>query len=305
MNEKILIIDDETEILELLSEVLQEEGYKVVKAVDGMEGLEVFQSETPDLVVTDIKMPRKDGLEVLKGIKGSGSDVDVIILTGHSDEATAIECLRSGAYDYLLKPVEDVEVFLTAVNRAIHKRNLEIKNKQLIEQLENMAIRDSLTGLYNFRQLHAFLDDELIRSERYGHAFCLLIIDIDHFKAINDTHGHLFGDHVLKKLGEIMSKVSRSTDQVFRYGGEEFVIIMPETGYDEAVVAVDRLMDAVRSHTFVCDEQRAKITVSIGGTSFPFQSIDKVELIKLADQALYKAKEMGRNRFILKEVIHE
>jgi len=305
MNEKILIIDDETEILELLSEVLQEEGYKVVKADDGMEGLEVFQSETPDLVVTDIKMPRKDGLEVLKGIKGSGSDVDVIILTGHSDEATAIECLRSGAYDYLLKPVEDVEVFLTAVNRAIHKRNLEIKNKQLIEQLENMAIRDSLTGLYNFRQLHAFLDDELIRSERYGHAFCLLIIDIDHFKAINDTHGHLFGDHVLKKLGEIMSKVSRSTDQVFRYGGEEFVIIMPETGDDEAVVAVDRLMDAVRSHTFVCDEQRAKITVSIGGTSFPFQSIDKVELIKLADQALYKAKEMGRNRFILKEVIHE
>ncbi len=305
MNEKILIIDDEAEILELLTEVLQEEGYKVVKAGDGMEGLEVFQSETPDLVITDVKMPRKDGLEVLKGIKDSGSDVDVIILTGHSDEATAIECLRSGAYDYLLKPVEDVEVLLTAVNRAIHKRNLEIKNKRLIEQLEEMAIRDSLTGLYNFRQLQAFLDDELIRSERYGHAFCLLVIDIDHFKAINDTHGHQFGDHVLKKLGEIMSKACRSTDRVFRYGGEEFVIIMPETGDDEAVVAVHRLMDAVRSHTFVSDEQRAKITVSIGGASFPFQSIDKVGLIKLADQALYRAKEMGRNRFILKEVIHE
>ena len=168
-----------------------------------------------------------------------------------------------------------------------------------------MAIRDSLTGLYNFRQLQAFLDDELIRSERYGHAFCLLVIDIDHFKAINDTHGHQFGDHVLKKLGEIMSKACRSTDRVFRYGGEEFVIIMPETGDDEAVVAVHRLMDAVRSHTFVSDEQRAKITVSIGGASFPFQSIDKVGLIKLADQALYRAKEMGRNRFILKEVIHE
>lgn len=302
MNDKILIIDDEPEILELLSEVLQEEGYEVVKANDGVEGLEVFQSETPDLVVTDVKMPRKDGLGVLKEIRHSGSDVDVIILTGHSDEATAIECLRSGAYDYLLKPVEDVEVLLTAVNRAIHKRNLEIKNKQLIEQLEDMAIRDPLTGLHNSRQLHAFLDDEIIRSERYGHAFCIFIVDIDHFKAVNDTYGHLYGDHVLKKLGEIMSKIIRSSDQVFRYGGEEFVIIMPETGYDEAVAVVDRLMDAVRGHTFVYDEQRAKITASIGGASFPFQSIDKVELMKLADQALYKAKEMGRDRFIFNGV---
>jgi DNA-binding response OmpR family regulator len=122
MKEKILVIDDEMEIRDLLSEILQEEGFEVFEASDGVEGLELFHDIKPDLVITDIKMPRKDGFEVLKGVKDSKYDIDVIILTGHSDEATAIECLRSGAYDYLLKPVEDIAVLMTAVNRAIHKR---------------------------------------------------------------------------------------------------------------------------------------------------------------------------------------
>jgi DNA-binding response OmpR family regulator len=117
MKEKILVIDDEPEIRELLSEILQGEGFEVFGAADGVEGLELFHDIKPDLVITDVKMPHKDGLEVLKGVKDAKFDIDVIILTGHSDEATAIECLQSGAYDYLLKPVEDIEVLLTAVNR--------------------------------------------------------------------------------------------------------------------------------------------------------------------------------------------
>jgi two-component system, cell cycle response regulator len=302
MKEKILVIDDETEIRGLLCEVLQEEGFEVFGAADGVEGLKLFHDIKPDLVITDVKMPRKDGLYVLKGVKDAKSDVDVIILTGYSDEATAIECLQSGAYDYLLKPVEDIEVVLIAVNRAIHKRNLELKNKDLIRQLEEMAIRDPLTGLFNFRQLHVSLDEEMTRSQRYGHAFCVFILDVDHFKAVNDNYGHLFGDHVLKKLGEIMRRALRDTDRLFRYGGEEFFILMPETSREEAATAADRIMDTIRNHTFVCDEKSAKITVSIGGAGFPFQSINKVELIKLADHALYKAKESGRDRFVFSEV---
>jgi two-component system, cell cycle response regulator len=302
MKEKILVIDDEPEIRELLSEILQEEGYEVFDAADGVEGLALFHDIKPDLVITDVKMPLKDGLAVLKGVKEAKCDIDVIILTGHSDEATAIECLQSGAYDYLLKPVEDIEVLLTAVNRAIHKRNLELKNKDLIRQLEEMAIRDPLTGLYNFRQLHVSLDEEMTRSQRYGHAFCVSIVDVDHFKAVNDNFGHLFGDHVLKKLGEIMRRALRDTDRLFRYGGEEFVILMPETSPEEAASAADRIMDSIRTHTFISDEKSAQITVSIGGAGFPFQSIDKVELIKLADQALYRAKESGRDRFVFSEV---
>ncbi len=305
MKEKILVIDDEMKILALLSEVLQDKGYDVVNAKDGVEGLKMFQGETPGLVVTDVKMTRKNGLDVLKGIKNLESDVDVIIITGHSDEAIEIGCLPAGAYDYLLKPVEDIEALLTAVERVIQKRNLKKRNKLLMQQLEGKAIRDPLTGLYNFRHLHVFLDEELIRSERYNHSFCILMIDIDHFKLINDTYGHQFGDHVLKKLGEIMAVITRPTDQIFRYGGEEFVIITTETNHGEIITAVDRLMDAVRNHTFVYEELEARITVSIGCACFPVQSTNKVELMKIADQALYKAKNAGRNRFIYDDIIND
>ena len=302
MKEKILVIDDEPEIRDLLFEVLQEEGFEVFGAADGLEGLERFHDIKPDLVITDVKMPRKDGLYVLKGVKEAKSDTDVIILTGHSDEATAIKCLQSGAYDYLLKPLEDIEVLLIAVDRAIHKRNLELKNKDLLRQLEEMATTDPLTGLFNFRQLQVSLEQEMIRSQRYGHAFSVFIVDVDHFKAVNDTYGHLFGDHVLKKLGEIMQRSLRNTDRVFRYGGEEFFILMPETSREEAAILADRIMDAIRIHTFVSDGKSANVTVSIGGAGFPFQSVDKVELFKLADHALYKAKESGRDRFVFSDI---
>ena len=299
MDEKILVIDDEEDILKLLSSALGSEGYEVVTAIDGQEGVERFHETEPDLIVTDVKMPRKDGLQLLKEIKDAGStNVDVIILTGHSDEATAIDCLRNGAYDYLVKPLEDIDVLLAAVERSLQKRNLEIKNRRLMKQLEEMAIRDPLTGLYNFRHLHTCLDEEIIRSKRYGHTFCTLMLDIDRFKAVNDKYGHLFGDHVLKKLSEISGRSTRSADRIFRYGGEEFIVIMPETSREEAVSAAERLMEAVRSHTFECDGYETKITVSMGGSLFPDQSEDKIELIRLADKALYRAKESGRDRAV-------
>jgi diguanylate cyclase (GGDEF)-like protein len=173
-----------------------------------------------------------------------------------------------------------------------------MQNILLLKQLEELAIRDPLTGLYNKRQMQISLDNEIERSKRYGHAFGVLIMDIDHFKNINDTYGHLFGDHILKKLGTIMQKSFRATDQTFRYGGEEFLVILSETNKDEAALVVDRFMDSVRSHTFISDEQKAKITISIGASFFPFQSTDKLKLIKLADRYLYQAKAAGRDRVV-------
>jgi diguanylate cyclase (GGDEF)-like protein len=247
-------------------------------------------------------LPRQDGLGVLKGVKAVRIDIDVIILTGHSDEATAIEFLHFGVYDYLLKPVEDIDVIMTAVNRAIHKRNMERENKILLRQLEEMAVRDPLTGLFNYRQLHVSLEQEIQRSKRYGNALSVFIVDVDHFKTINDKFGHLFGDYVLKKLGEIMQHTLRSSDTLFRYGGEELFIILHETSEEESVFVADRILDAIRCHIFTSDENSTKVTVSIGGASFPFQSIDKTALIKVVDQALYKAKELGRDRFVLSDI---
>lgn len=302
MKEKILVIDDEAEIRGIVSELLQVEGFEVFDAADGIEGLELFHDIKPDLVITDVRMPRKNGIEVLKEVKGAESGIDVIVLTGHSDEATAIVCLQAGAYDYILKPLEDIEILLFAVNRAIHKRNLELKNRDLIRQMEEMALRDPLTGLYNFRQLHISLDQEITRSKRYGHPFYIFIVDVDHLKAVNDNYGHLFGDHALRKLGEIMQRNLRDTDQLFRYGGEEFFILMPETCREEASMVADRMMDIIRNHRFISDEKSAAATVSMGGAGFPFESIDKMGLITLADQALYRAKESGRDRVIFSGV---
>ena len=297
MRETILIIEDEADILELLSSLLTSEGYTVITARNGREGLDKFQEHSPDLILTDVRMPVMDGIEVLREVKTKESDTEVIILTGHSDEATAIDCLRLGAYDYFRKPLEDIDVLLTAVARVLEKRNLELKNRSLVKQLEEMSIKDSLTGLYNYRYLQKCLDEELERSRRYGHNFFILMIDADHFKQINDNYGHLFGDHVLKKIGDIISKELRSADRLFRYGGEEFLVIMNEITKDKVPNAVFRLMNAIRNHTFAYEGQKAKITVSMGGAFFPDDADSKVELIKAADQALYRAKGAGRDRF--------
>jgi len=297
MKETILIIEDEADILALLSSLLAGEGYNIITACNGREGLDQFQEHNPDLILTDVRMPIMDGIEVLREVKTKESDTEVIILTGHSDEATAIDCLRLGAYDYFCKPLEDIDVLLTAVERVLEKRDLELKNRSLVKQLEELSIKDSLTGLYNYRYLQKCLDEEVERCRRYGHKFFILMIDADHFKNVNDTYGHLFGDHVLKKIGELISQELRSTDRLFRYGGEEFLVIMNEISKAEVPPAVCRQMTAIRNHTFTYEGQQTQISVSMGGAFFPEDADTKVTLIKTADQALYRAKEAGRDRF--------
>lgn len=298
MNEKILIIDDEEEILEVLAEVFEEEGYQVKKGNDGEHGIALFLEWQPDLVITDVKMPKKNGLDVLRAVKDSGSDVDVIILTGHSDEMTAIECLRTGAYDYLLKPVEDIAILLVAAERALGKRRLTFQNQDLLRQLEAQALKDQMTGLPNYRHLQICLDEEIYRCKRYQHPFSFCMVDIDHFKVFNDRHGHPFGDFVLQELGRLLQEGLRPSDKVFRYGGEEFSIILSETAAPEARVALERLMAGIRKHHFSSNGKNATLTISIGVALCPNQTEEPSALISLADAALYQAKETGRDRVV-------
>jgi len=297
IKETILIIEDEEDILTLLSRLLGSEGYNILTASNGREGLKQFEAHSPALILTDIRMPTMDGVEVLRKVKTKESDTEVIVLTGHSDEATAIDCLRLGAYDYFCKPLEDIDVLITAVARVLEKRDLELRNRSLVKQLEELSIKDPLTGLYNYRYLQKCLDEELERAQRYGHSFFILMIDADHFKDINDYHGHLFGDYVLKKLGGLISDELRSTDRLFRYGGEEFLVIMNEISQEEVSKAICRQLATIRNHTFDYEGQTAKVTVSMGGAFFPQDADSKMELIKAADQALYRAKDRGRDCF--------
>lgn len=303
MHEKILVIDDEPDIRQLLASVLDGEGYRVVTAADGVDGLMRFQQDAPDLVILDVRMPLKNGLEVLNAIKADGSEVDVIMLTGYSDEVTAINCLRAGAYDYLLKPLEDLEVMFASVKRALHKRQIEIKNRELMRQLEELAITDPLTELFNIRHLHTCLDEEIRRSERFQHNFCGMMLDIDHFKQVNDTYGHLFGDFALKTVAGIMRRNFRVVDYLFRYGGDELFVLMPETGKEEAEIAANRLLEAVRNEPLTFAEQQMRITISIGCALYPDHATNKTGLLKAADNALYQAKKNGRNQVVFSDSI--
>lgn len=303
MSEIILVVDDEEDIRLLLSNLLTSEGYTVFTAENGAEGFESFRHNSPDLVITDVKMPVRNGLELLKDIKSTGSNVDVIVLTGHSDESTAIDCLHNGAYDYLLKPLEELDVLIASVQRALQKRNLLEKNNQLIKELEEMAIKDPLTGLYNHRHLHKCLSEEIARSVRYQHQFVTLMADIDHFKIINDNYGHLFGDFVLKRMARLFEDNLRLTDTIFRYGGEEFLIILPETNKSRAFSVMERLLEKIRAYEFCCDGHKAVLTISIGAALFPHDAEDISGIIGVADRRLYRAKQWGRDRFEFDKLI--
>jgi diguanylate cyclase (GGDEF)-like protein len=296
MSAKILVVDDEQDICALISGFLSGEGYTAITAENSEEGLRLFRNESPDLVITDIKMPGRNGVDLLKDIKAEDPSMDVIVLTGHSDELTAIDCLHSGAYDYLLKPLEELDLLLASIQRAIQKRRLEARNLQLVKELEEMAIRDPLTGLYNHRHMHTCLSEEIARALRYEHPFSIMMIDIDHFKQVNDSYGHLVGDFVLKRMVRLFEEHMRLTDTIFRYGGEEFIILLPETEKNEALLVADRLLDTIRSHTFDCDGNRVRITISIGSAMFPEEARDIPSLIGLADRRLYRAKKKGRDR---------
>ncbi len=302
MPDKILVVDDEKDIRQLLTDLLVGEGFTVYCAENGAEGFDQFRNTSPDLVITDVKMPVRNGLELLKDIKSADTDVDVIVLTGHSDERTAIDCLRHGAYDYLLKPLEELDVLIASVQRALQKRHLEAKNSLLIKKLEEMAIKDPLTGLYNHRHLHLCLNDELARSSRYRHKFLVLMADVDHFKRVNDTHGHVFGDFVLKRVAQLLNDSLRLTDTVFRYSGEEFFAILPETDKAEGLAVVERLLGRIRSEDFRCNGQEARITISIGLALFPDEAQEASWLIGMAERRLFRAKQAGRDRFDFDEI---
>ena len=308
---RLLVADDEESIRGSLSMLLGEEGYDVTTVPSAEEALERFGRDPFPLVITDIRMGGMSGIDLLKEVRKLRPETEVIIMTSYASLETAVLALRSGAYDYLLKPFEDLELVITAVARAVEKGCLVRERNRLMEALARKneelsaintflaerANRDGLTGLYNHRYFQEALARETALCVRHGRALSLIFGDVDHFKQFNDMHGHQAGDMVLCRIAEILQKCIRMSDVVARYGGEEFVVLLPDTIKEDARELAERIRVAIESHPFPGGETQpgGKLTISIGLSSFPEDGRETGALIQRADSALYAAKRSGRN----------
>jgi diguanylate cyclase (GGDEF)-like protein len=297
---RILVVDDSAVVRAIVSAMLRKVGYSVVEAVNGAQALAIIARESFDVVVTDLRMPEKDGFEVLEAVKRSSLHTEVIILTGtHAkDVSAAVRALRLGAHDFLTKPPAGPHDVIVTVDRALEKKRLKEANLRLLRDMEGLSRTDALTGVWNRRAFEETMQRELLRASRHGLPLSLVMLDIDHFKRINDTYGHRVGDDVLKWFGIHVSRMLREGDTIHRFGGEEFAIVLPHTDQQGALLAAERVLSYLAASTF---QDSLTVTASAGVASGRGAELDDIDLVAVADGALYRAKREGRNRALSAE----
>ena len=296
----ILIVDDHPDNVEVLQVRLGALGYRIVTAGDGETALQMVAAHRPDLILLDVMMPRMDGNEVAKRIKADKSlpFIPIIMQTALDTTRSKVAGLDAGADDYVTKPINYPEL-QARMNSALRLKKardeLDAKNAQLAE----MAVTDSLTGVFNRRHLDVLLDEMFEHSVRLHEYLALAMFDIDHFKRVNDNFGHQAGDAVLAQFSRLLKHLARDIDRVGRYGGEEFVVLLPGTGLDAGVTFADRVRQEVETHRFEYEGGALQCTVSVGVAAWHHPGIQtRQNLVKAADDSLYVAKALGRNRVI-------
>jgi len=311
---QLLVVDDEETLRSVVSQVLSADGFLVAEAASGEEALEAFRGGVHQLVITDIRMGGMSGLELLTEIKLRNPDTQVVIMTSHTSLDSALSAMRAGAYDYLIKPFESLDLISAVAGRAAEKARLVAQNRELLEQLQRangelqevnsalkeMSVRDGLTALYNHRHFQEAFAVEVSRSQRSGKPCSVVFMDVDNFKAYNDTHGHPDGDRLLKTLAEILLSHLRCSDLAARYGGEEFVLLLPETPRLAALRIAEGVRGKVEQEHFPGRERQplGRVTISVGVASFPQDGGDAATVLACADQRLYQAKHGGRNMVV-------
>ncbi len=320
---EILVVDDSRIVRAMVSDVLRAEGYRVREASDGREALARIQESRPDLVLLDVMMPEMDGYEVCRALRRNEREeeyIPILMLTAKGDVEDLARGLAAGADDYIAKPFDNLELLarvksllrIRALQKRLYQQNLELeaKNQQLEaltrqldaanQELRLLSVTDGLTRAYNHRHFQERLRTEYARATRHGEPLACVMIDLDHFKRINDTYGHPIGDRVLVWLVGILKDGVRSEDLVARYGGEEFVLLLPNTDAHRAHSLAERLRKRIASESvpLAGGDARLRVTVSMGVADYRPGELDRTpdELLKAADEALYRAKAHGRNR---------
>jgi two-component system, cell cycle response regulator len=293
----ILIADDSLVIRAVVRGGLETEDYIVIEAHDGVTALEQTRRCRPDVILLDIEMPGLDGHQVLARLKADAElkDIPVVFLTCRTGMDDVVAGLRGGAQDYLKKPFEPAEL-LARVGSAVHVKRLQDQLWQRNAELDRMTRTDSLTGLYNRRHLEQELHNQLSSADRHHDPLSVILLDIDHFKNVNDTFGHPAGDLVLDEFARRLNQGLRAGDIAGRWGGEEFMVILPRTDLTSAVDVAERIRTLIAATTFNAAGQRITVTVSGGCALGPTE--DPGALIQVADTHLYQAKASGRNRIL-------
>ncbi|MBI5789713.1 MAG: diguanylate cyclase [Candidatus Schekmanbacteria bacterium] len=293
MQYSILLIDNDEKYLRHLKGLLTAEGYKAT-AADAASGQRELETGYFDLILIE---PEEGSASILDFIQHNHPESLTIIITGRASVESAINALRNGAYDYLTKPIRE-EILMQAVKRACERVQLQHSLLEATRRLQLMVITDSLTDVYNQRYFQKRLSEEFDRNKRYAQPLSCIMIDVDSFKHLNDTYGHMEGDKVLKKIADTIKNSIRNSDFLARYGGDEFVLLLPQTNASRAYLLAERIQQAVASDfSQVTYKEYCTPTLSLGISSLPNPDIrDEQELVAMADKALYEAKRSGRNR---------
>ncbi len=293
MSQTILAIDDSPEIHRLLDARLRNEGLTIHHASDADEGLAKARELLPDLILLDVVLPTTTGFALCRTLKTDPrtAHVPIIFLTGTSDFENKVQGLDLGATDYVTKPFDAAEL-CARVRSAL-------RNKRCVDLLAAKAQLDALTGMWNRGYFNQRLSDELAATRRYGRKVSLIMLDIDHFKLLNDEFGHPVGDRVLVAVGEVISACVRTTDAPCRYGGEEFAVILSETDKEGGLIVCGRIQEKLAELTVAARDRKVTVRASLGivsSQSLEPASITPERFVESADDALYQAKLDGRNR---------
>ena len=290
---RIVVADDSLVVRTLLRRQLEEHGHSVIEAVDGEDALRVCRAELPDLVLLDVEMPKLDGHGVLAALRADDAlaDTPVVFLTARTTTEDVVEGLRLGAHDYLRKPFEPAEL-LARVSAAYRVKALQDELRQRNAELDAMSRTDALTGLPNRRHLQEQLVATGSAALRHGQSIGILMVDVDHFKKVNDEVGHDGGDRVLRAVASRVSAACRTEDVAGRWGGEEFLVVAPLTDREGVATLGERVRSMVAAEPVPVDGRSLAVTVSVGGAS---GGGDIDELVRQADAALYEAKAAGRD----------
>lgn len=293
---RILVVDDEDNFRSTLKDFLAAHNHQILEAGNGVQALEVIEREEVDLVISDMRLPKMDGITFTHKVKERRQDIPVIVMTAYASIESAVEAMKAGASDFITKPFKFAHI-LFIIERAMETKQLRemAVKSEYYKQLSNL---DGMTSLYNYRFFKEMLRHEVDRHTRYNRSLSLLMIDIDDFKQVNDTYGHLVGDQVLKQIAELLKKSIRSHDLVARYGGEEFAVILPETMEEEAIKVGKRIVSTIADYKFNLIEGKSSenLSVTVGLASFPKDALDAEQLVENSDQALYKGKNSGKNQ---------